>query len=107
MNTPHERDTPWQVDFTRKAQKQIERLPDLLRATVYVLKAELEQEGPVQPEWFHYGKLVGKKREYHHCHLNKGHPSYVAVWVVEDRKAQVIEICYADTHEKVNYRQFK
>jgi len=43
-------------------------------------------EGPVQPEWHHYGKPAGKKREYHHCHLNKGKPRYVAVWVVENRE---------------------
>ena len=107
MNTTDEQNTPWQVDFTRKARKQVEKLPDLVRASVYLLKAEMEREGPVQPEWHHYSKLVGKKREYHHCHLNKGHPRYVAVWLVEDRKMQVIEICYADTHENVNYSQFK
>lgn len=106
MNTT-ERETPWQVEFTRKAQKQADRLPQPINDALYLLKGQLELEGPVQPTWHHYGKLAGKKREYHHCHLNKGHPRYVAVWVVEDRKAQIIEICFADTHESVNYKNFK
>ena len=82
-------------------------MPDPIRSATYVLKGEMEEEGPVQTEWHHYGKLAGKKREYHHCHLNKGHPRYVGVWVVTDRKAQIIDICFADTHENVNYKQFK
>jgi hypothetical protein len=72
-----------------------------------VLKGELELEGPAQPEWHHYGKLMGKKREYHHCHLNKGKPRYVAVWVVENHEKMILEICFVGTHEKVNYKQFK
>jgi mRNA-degrading endonuclease RelE of RelBE toxin-antitoxin system len=107
MNSADKRETSWQVDFTRKAQKQADNLPNAINDTLFVLKDELEVEGPVQTEWHHYGRLAGKKREYHHCHLNKGHPRYVAVWVVEDRVKQIIEICFADTHEKVDYALFK
>jgi len=106
MDTP-ERETPWQVDLTQRIDKQVQKLPLHIRAALYVLKAELETEGPVQPEWHHYGKLVGKKREYHHCHLNKGKPRYVAVWAVEDSEKMILEICFTGTHEKVNYSQFK
>ena len=102
-----ERETPWQVFLTGKAEKQANNLPEAINDILYVLKAELEQEGPVQSEWHHYGKLAGKRREYHHCHLNKGKPRYVAVWVVEDREKMILEICFTGTHEKVNYSQFK
>jgi mRNA-degrading endonuclease RelE of RelBE toxin-antitoxin system len=107
MNATDERETPWVVDLTQKADKQAQKLPADMRAALYVLKGELAEEGPVQPEWHHYGKLIGKKREYHHCHLNKGKPRYVAVWVVESREKMILEICFAGTHEKVNYNQFK
>jgi mRNA-degrading endonuclease RelE of RelBE toxin-antitoxin system len=98
---------PWQVNFARKAEKQADSLPMTINDALFLLKDELEQEGPVQFEWHHYGKFGGKKREYHHCHLNKGHPRYVAVWVVENFEKQILEICFAGTHEKVNYKQFR
>ena len=107
MDTTNERDTPWLVDFTRKAEKQARSLPGAINDILFVLKDELAQEGPIQAEWYHYGKLAGKKREYHHCHLNKGHPRYVAVWVVEDLEKQILEICFTGTHEKVDYKLFK
>ena len=102
-----ERETPWKVYLTSKAEKQANNLPEAINDILFFLKGELEQEGPVQPEWHHYGKLAGKRREYHHCHLNKGKPRYVAVWVVENREKMILEICFAGTHEKANYRQFK
>lgn len=107
MSTTDKSDTPWQVDFSRKAEKMACGLPQAIHDALFLLRDELETEGPVQPEWHNYGKLTGKKREYHHCHLNKGHPRYVAVWVVEDVEKMVLEICFAGTHEKVNYKQFK
>ena len=97
----------WQVDFTKKAQKQIARLPDAVRDTVYLLKGELELEGPLQPEWPNFGKLHNKKKDYYHCHLNKGHPTYVVVWLVEDNKMHLIDVIFAGTHENVNYDNYK
>ena len=40
----------WTVEFTGKAQKQYERLPEKIKLIVAALKAELEIEGPSQPE---------------------------------------------------------
>jgi mRNA-degrading endonuclease RelE of RelBE toxin-antitoxin system len=40
----------WTVEFTGKAQKQYERLPEKIRLIVAALRAELEIEGPAQPE---------------------------------------------------------
>ena len=107
MNTTEEEHpTPWKVKFTKKTQKQAEKLPADINDALYVLKGEMEMEGPVQNGWHHYGKLRGKKAEIHHCHLNKGHPRYVAVWEVVKNQVRLIEIRYAGTHENANYNKF-
>lgn len=97
----------WMVYLTRKAAKQVVKLPREIFDTLAILRAELEVEGPVQPEWRNYGKLKGKKGEYYHCHLNSGQPRYVAVWEVEDKAVKLIAIVFAGTHESVNYGLFK
>lgn len=97
----------WTVYLTRKAEKQATKLPEEIFEALAVLRDELEGEGPVQQEWQNYSKLKGKKGEYYHCHLNKGHPRYVAVWEVEDNSIKLIAIVFAGTHESVNYRLFK
>jgi mRNA-degrading endonuclease YafQ of YafQ-DinJ toxin-antitoxin module len=107
VNATEERETPWLVDLTRKAEKMAGKLPGNIYEVLATLQMELKLEGPVQTEWHHYGKLQGKKREYHHCHLNKGKPRYVAVWVVEIHEKMILEIVFAGTHEKVNYNRFK
>lgn len=99
-------DTPWLVRFSSKAAKQASKLPAQMNDILLTLIAELAVEGPVQAEWHHYGKLEGAK-DVHHCHLNKGKPRYVAVWKVVDREVQIMEVQYAGTHEKVNYKTFK
>jgi len=45
-----------------------------------------------------YSALGGDR---HHCHLKKGHPTYVAVWRVVAEKT--VEIIYAGTHESAPY----
>ena len=42
----NEQESPWQVDFTGKARKQKEKLPAAIAAALYVLRKELEAEGP-------------------------------------------------------------
>lgn len=97
----------WQVDFTKKAEKQAKNLPPEIYATLALLKGELEIEGPIQSEWQNYGKLKGKKNEYHHCHLNCGHPRYVAVWKIIDNTICIMEIVFAGPHGSVHYNEFK
>jgi hypothetical protein len=52
-----------------------------------------------------YGKIKGKSKnvDMHHCHLNKDKPIYVAVWVMEDMAAQIVEVRYVGTHENADY----
>ena len=101
-----ERDTPWLVEYTSKAKKQKDKLPSEIRDIFYILKGELEQEGPEQNEWRNYGLIINAK-DVHHCHLNNNHPRYVVVWKVVDREKRNIEIRYAGPHGSVNYSRFR
>jgi mRNA-degrading endonuclease RelE of RelBE toxin-antitoxin system len=94
--------TGWTVGIASKARKQRDKLPEEIADALLALWTELCLEGPIQPEWSHYGKLKGRKNEYH-CHLNKGKPTYVAVWMVTDKQIKLLEICYVGTHENAPY----
>lgn len=94
----------WTVAFTRKASKQAAILPERLRLRLMYLVQSIRESGPTRPEMRHYGKLRGAgKRELHHCHLNKGRPTYVAVWEVTDRTVRLVEITYVGSHEDAPY----
>ena len=97
----------WTVIFSRKAEKQKAKLPSVVVDTLYLLRKEMEASGPAMPGWPHYGKIVGSKSGHYHCHLNKGHPTYVVVWQVLDNVVRVLEIQFLGTHEKVDYSRFK
>lgn len=81
----------WTVVFSRKAQKQRDGLPEQILDRFYYLQRELTIRGPYLSDWPHYGKLVGSKDHYH-CHLNRGHPTYVVVWQVVDNTVRVLGI---------------
>ncbi|WP_237707634.1 hypothetical protein [Desulfocurvibacter africanus] len=51
----------------------------------------------------HFGKLKNRPGEVYHCHLNKGRPTYVAVWQVLDKVVCLVEVTYVGTHEKAPY----
>lgn len=89
----------WIVTLHRKAEKQALKLPRAAIAALYELMASIQQSGPVRGDWPNYSKLDGDR---HHCHLKKGHPTYVAVWT-EDKQTITVEIIYAGTHEKAPY----
>jgi mRNA-degrading endonuclease RelE of RelBE toxin-antitoxin system len=90
----------WEVQIKRKAEKQIGRLPSLVQAALIALIREMEVKGPIRGNWPNY-KRLGTDR--HHCHLKKGHPTFVAVWEVLDNEIRLIEVIYAGTHEKAPY----
>ncbi len=71
----------------------------VIEALVALIR-EMEFRGPVRGNWANYGSL---SRGRHHCHLKKGHPTYVAVWEVLDKEIKLIEVVYAGTHEKAPY----
>ena len=92
----------WTVFFRKKAQKQLDKLPDSIRESVALLKVEIELSGPLRFNWKHFGKLRGSGNRYH-CHLQSGRPTYVVCWEVTDKKVQIVEVYYVGTHEKAPY----
>lgn len=66
------------------------------------LALELKALGPVRSDWPNYGKIQGTE-QCHHCHIKKGHPTYVAVWKV--RGEHDLEVTYIGTHENADYQR--
>lgn len=91
---------PWEVRLQKKVLKQIERLPPLVIEALVALLREMEIMGPVRGNWSNYKSLSISQ---HHCHLKKGHPTYVAIWEVLDKENKLIEVVYVGTHEKAPY----
>ena len=90
----------WTVTIHRAARKRIGKLPLRVQNSLRLLISEIELDGPVRGNWPNYSKLA----EYeHHCHLKKGHPTYVAVWREIPDGIQLIEVVYAGTHEDAPY----
>jgi len=90
----------WTVHFSRQVQRAQAKLPKPVAKSLALLAREIELLGPVRGNWPNYSKL---KPGHHHCHLKKGKPTYVAVWVEEDREIRLVEVIYAGTHAKAPY----
>lgn len=90
----------WKVQFSKKASKQFQALPQSIQLRLRALVLELEAIGPVRGNWKNYGKLNITK---HHCHLKTRHPTYVACWETIGKEVRLIEVYYAGTHEKASY----
>ncbi|OQY13807.1 MAG: cytotoxic translational repressor of toxin-antitoxin stability system [Desulfobacteraceae bacterium 4572_19] len=90
----------WVVTSTKRVKKQVKKLPQRVKAALYILVTEIKELGPVRGNWPNYSSLGSGQ---HHCHLKKGHPTYVAVWKVIDKEIQIVEIQYAGTYEKTPY----
>jgi mRNA-degrading endonuclease RelE of RelBE toxin-antitoxin system len=90
----------WNVEVTGWVRKQAAKLPNDIRYLFFDLLASLRSRS-ILPERPHFGKIEGGKNAYH-CHLNKGHPTYVACWQV-NKKIRKIEVYYVGTHENAPY----
>ena len=101
LNTRYNSDM-WEVRKSKKAEKEILKLPKKVRDALDLLLKEIELSGPYRSNWSNYGKLKGKLNTYH-CHIKKGKPTYVAVWVIVDKKIKITEVNYVGTHEKAPY----
>ena len=106
MSDIEQRNTPWLVDFSSKAEKQVGKLPADIRSALYLLKHDLEQKGPVQSRWRNYSLIVNAN-DVHHCHLNNYRPRYVVVWKVCSLEKQILEIRHVGPHGSVEYSRFK
>ncbi len=90
----------WTVNIRKKILRSIFRLPAKVQKTLSLLIEEIELKGPVRGNWPNHSSLSGNR---HHCHLKKGHPTYVAVWEITDKEIKLVEVCYAGTHENATY----
>ena len=90
----------WIVEKHRRVDKALQSLPQRIRYVLDFLVSEIQSKGPVRGDWPNYGKL-GHNR--HHCHLKKGHPTYVAVWEEDATGIKLIEVTYVGTLEKAPY----
>jgi len=88
------------VTSQKKIRKQVKKLPLGVKENLFALLLDIEIDGPVRGNWPNYGKL-GRNR--HHCHLKKGHPTYVAVWEVKEYQIKLVELTYVGSHEKAPY----
>lgn len=99
----------WLVRFTKKAEKQTEKLSKSAKLALNLLITDLANNGPFPgSSWPSYGKLKGLKgvksnRDLRHCHLIKGNPTYVCCWEVVETEVKIIEVYYAGPHEKAPY----
>lgn len=92
----------WQVRVSRRAVKNLPRLPANIQERFKALALELRATGPVQPHWPHYGKIQGAEN-CHHCHIKPGRPTYVAIWRVNG--ALSLEVTYVGPHEGADYQR--
>ena len=90
----------WTVTEKKSLSKQIRKLPIMVQNLLIALKIDMEANGPIRGDWPNYSPLSGDR---YHCHLKKGHPTYVAVWEVLNKEIKLIEVIYAGTHEKAPY----
>lgn len=90
----------WRVTVKEKVSKGLSKLPRRVRVSLDALVRDICLEGPVRGNWPNYSRLGTRK---HHCHLKKGHPTYVAVWEESATEIQLVEVIYAGTHEKAPY----
>ncbi len=92
----------WDVRMSRKAAKNLKKLPVSIQERFKALALELKAAGPVRDRWQNYGKIRGTA-DCHHCHIKKGKPTYVAVWHVKNEN--ILEVTYVGTHEGADYRK--
>lgn len=93
----------WVVRFSGRAAKQTAKLPPKIAERLNALRRAIEFSGPKQHTMPHFGKLKNWPGEVYHCHLNKGRPTYVAVWRVEADGVCLVEVIYVGTHENAPY----
>jgi hypothetical protein len=96
----HNTSLKWIVRYSPKAGKQARNLPPVVLKALDLLVTAIELGGPVRGDWPNYSKLSDT---IHHCHLKKGHPTYVAMWSEEDENIRLVEVRYVGTHEKAPY----
>jgi mRNA-degrading endonuclease RelE of RelBE toxin-antitoxin system len=95
----------WDVVYSNRAGKAAKKLPKKVKVLLDALALQIEKEGPYRQDWSNYGPLKkgsGIPDDSYHCHLKKGHPTYVACWQIE-KALKRVEVFYVGTHEGAPY----
>jgi mRNA-degrading endonuclease RelE of RelBE toxin-antitoxin system len=86
----------YQVSIKKRVAKGLKKLPKNVQRLLFLLIADLQEDGPIQNSWPNFSPL-GKDR--YHCHLTY---RYVACWIC--RKGEIIiEVYYVGSREKAPY----
>jgi mRNA-degrading endonuclease RelE of RelBE toxin-antitoxin system len=86
----------FRVVLTKKAEKNLRKIPENIRNKFFVLSEQLAEQGPLAVHWPNYSKLgMGK----YHCHLAH---AWVACWRHE-KETIVIEVYYVGSRENAPY----
>lgn len=88
--------TRYEVLFSSKCEKQLERLPKRELLVLKRLVDNIMANGPVQPLFMNYGKLG---RNSYNCHLSY---RWCACWRNENGSV-IVEVYYVGTRENAPY----
>lgn len=88
------------VQFSKKAEKQINKLPQKVMKSLDLLVKDIREYGPFAGSWPNYGKLAAN---LYHCHLCKRKPIYVVIWRIVNKHYKFVEVIYVGTHENAPY----
>lgn len=84
------------VLINKSSQKNIEKMPLLIRDMTALLIEDLKNKGPVLKYWANFSRLEEGK---YHCHLSR---KWVACWKNE-KNSIIIEVYYAGSRENAPY----
>jgi mRNA-degrading endonuclease RelE of RelBE toxin-antitoxin system len=84
------------VLIRKRIQKQIHRMPEPIQKRLVALVEQLQESGPMQPEWPNYGKLSLNR---YHCHLSR---DWVACWYYQKGTVE-IEVYYVGSRQNAPY----
>jgi hypothetical protein len=96
----------WNVSLSTKADKRVKKMPKNVLDRLTKLLKSIEISGPIQKDWPHFSSLEKSKlvpEDSYHCHIKRGHPTYVACWQEVNKKTRTIEVFYVGTHEGSPY----
>ena len=86
----------YKVLVHKRVAKTIETLPEPIRKKLVALVEQLQERGPIQPNWPNYGRLSVNR---YHCHLSY---SWVACWYHEKETLE-IEVYYVGSRQNAPY----
>lgn len=98
---------PWELSYSKDANKGIAQLPSYRKEKLDALLNTLKTEGPYPADQSHFEHLNKGPHIPDNalaCHLNEGRPTYVACWTM-NKKERKIKVFYVGSHEQAPYQK--